>query len=59
MAQKGGGAENMSRLKMFNPRQRPGFAEFVVETVKRAGAKACPPLVVGLGIGEILKLVLY
>lgn len=52
MAQKGGGAENMSRLKMFNPSANDqDIAEFVVETVKRAGAKACPPLVVGLGIG--------
>ena len=49
---KGGGAENMSALKMLNPGQgREGVKEFVIETVKDAGANPCPPTVVGVGIG--------
>ncbi len=52
IAQKGGGAENMSRLKMFSPDASPEEIEqFVMETVTLAGAKACPPLVIGIGIG--------
>ncbi len=49
---KGGGAENMSRLVMLKPGDgRQGVIEFVVKTVEEAGGKACPPLIVGLGIG--------
>lgn len=49
---KGGGSENMSRLKMLKPSDgRDGIKDFVVETVSLAGANACPPLVVGVGIG--------
>ncbi|MDD4309122.1 MAG: fumarate hydratase [Candidatus Cloacimonetes bacterium] len=52
IAQKGGGAENMSRLKMFTPAaSEADIIDFVVETVLLAGAKACPPLVIGVGIG--------
>ncbi|MFA5096366.1 MAG: fumarate hydratase [Candidatus Omnitrophota bacterium] len=49
---RGFGCENKSRLKMFNP--TAGFAEikqFIVDTVREAGADACPPYVVGVGIG--------
>jgi len=50
--EKGGGAENMSVLKMFVPSASVvDIKKFVVETVKNAGANACPPVVVGLGIG--------
>lgn len=49
---KGGGAENMSRLAMLTPAQgREGIKEFVLETVRIAGPNACPPVIVGLGIG--------
>ncbi len=49
---KGGGAENMSRLAMLTPAQgREGIKRFVLETVERAGPNACPPVIVGLGIG--------
>ena len=49
---KGGGSENMSRVKMLKPADgREGVKEFIVETVKKAGANPCPPLVVGVGIG--------
>jgi fumarate hydratase subunit alpha len=51
-APKGGGAENMSRLKMITPSAGlQGIEDFVLETVKLAGGKACPPLVVGIGVG--------
>jgi fumarate hydratase subunit alpha len=49
---KGGGAENMSRLFMLTPAEgREGVLEAVVETVRRAGANPCPPVIVGVGIG--------
>lgn len=49
---KGGGSENMSRLAMLKPSQgEEGVKEFVVETVSLGGANACPPLVLGVGIG--------
>ncbi|MAG15405.1 MAG: fumarate hydratase [Dehalococcoidales bacterium] len=49
---KGAGSENMSRLAMLKPAEgREGLIEFVVRTVDEAGANACPPLVIGLGIG--------
>lgn len=51
-APKGGGAENMSRLTMLTPGDgEQGVIDFVLETVKLAGGKACPPLIVGVGIG--------
>ncbi|NQU19334.1 fumarate hydratase [bacterium] len=49
---KGFGCENKSKMQMFNP--TVGIAEikkFIVDTVKAAGADACPPYVVGVGIG--------
>lgn len=49
---KGGGAENMSRAAMLTPAQgRDGIKQFVLETVRIAGPNACPPVIVGLGIG--------
>ncbi|HET9017423.1 MAG TPA: fumarate hydratase [Thermomicrobiaceae bacterium] len=49
---KGGGAENMSRLAMLTPADgRDGVKRFAVETVRLAGPNACPPVIVGLGIG--------
>jgi len=49
---KGGGCENMSRFKMLTPAEgREGVIRFVVETAKLAGPNACPPIVVGVGIG--------
>jgi fumarate hydratase subunit alpha len=52
VASKGFGAENMSALRMLVPADGvQGIADFVVETVDRAGANACPPVIVGVGIG--------
>ena len=49
---KGFGCENKTKLKMFNPTVDIAAIEsFVVETVKSAGPEACPPFVVGVGIG--------
>ena len=52
VASKGFGAENMSALRMFVPADGvAAIGEFVLETVDRAGANACPPVIVGVGIG--------
>ncbi len=52
LASKGFGAENMSALRMLVPADGDkGIADFVVETVDRAGANACPPVIVGVGVG--------
>lgn len=49
---KGGGSENMSRLQMLKPSDGiEGVKKFVLETVSIGGANACPPMVVGVGIG--------
>lgn len=49
---KGFGSENMSRLKMFTPAaSEQDLIDFVAETVKIAGGRPCPPVVVGVGIG--------
>ncbi len=53
---KGGGAENMSRLAMLKPAQgRQGIIDFVVKTVDEAGSNACPPVIVGVGIGGTVE----
>ncbi|MDD5190610.1 MAG: fumarate hydratase, partial [Dehalococcoidales bacterium] len=49
---KGGGAENMSRIGMLKPGDgQKGVADFVVKVAEEAGGKACPPLIIGVGIG--------
>lgn len=49
---KGFGCENKTRLWMFNPTAKISeIKKFVVEAVKVAGPDACPPYVVGVGIG--------
>ncbi|MGI2336623.1 MAG: fumarate hydratase [Dehalogenimonas sp.] len=49
---KGSGAENMSRLFMLRPADgRDGVVDAAVKTVEEAGGKACPPVIVGIGIG--------
>jgi fumarate hydratase subunit alpha len=53
---KGGGSENMSRLKMLSPAAgRQGVVDFVVQTVDEAGANPCPPVIVGVGIGGTME----
>jgi tartrate/fumarate subfamily iron-sulfur-dependent hydro-lyase alpha chain len=52
MMPKGSGSENWSALKMLVPADgTPAVRSFILETVVAAGGKACPPLVVGVGLG--------
>ena len=49
---KGFGSENMSKIFMLTPAQgEKGVVDSVIKTVKDAGSKPCPPIVVGVGIG--------
>ncbi|MGC9364884.1 MAG: fumarate hydratase [Fidelibacterota bacterium] len=49
---KGGGAENMSEVKMMKAADGiEGVKDFVVDRIKRSGGNPCPPVVVGVGIG--------
>ena len=49
---KGFGSENKSLLKMFNPTEGiEAIRNFVINAVEKAGADACPPFIVGIGIG--------
>ncbi len=49
---KGFGSENMSRIYMLTPAQGvEGIIDSVVNTVKTAGSRPCPPVYVGVGIG--------
>ncbi len=49
---KGGGCENRSKYKMLTPAEGiQGVKDWVIECVKMAGPDACPPLVLGVGIG--------
>ncbi|MBU4386565.1 MAG: fumarate hydratase [Actinobacteria bacterium] len=49
---KGGGCEMASRVAMLPPGAGwPGVLDFILEVVERRGAGACPPLVLGVGIG--------
>lgn len=52
LAPKGFGSENMSRVCMLKPADGiEGVKKAILETVDAAGPNACPPLVVGVGIG--------
>ena len=52
VAPKGFGSENMSRVVMLKPADGiQGVKDVILETVKLAGPNACPPVVVGVGIG--------
>jgi fumarate hydratase subunit alpha len=49
---KGGGAENMSAIRMFAPAAgQEGVEDFVVETADKGGSNPCPPIIVGVGVG--------
>ena len=57
---KGAGSENMSRVVMLTPSAGwDGIKKEVVETVRRAGANPCPPIVVGVGVGGNLEKCAY
>jgi fumarate hydratase subunit alpha len=54
---KGGGCENKSQFKMFNPTaDKNQIIDWVVDVVASAGANACPPFVVGVGVGGNFEL---
>jgi len=49
---KGAGSENMSRHAMLKPADGlEGVKEFVLRTVEQAGPNACPPGIIGVGVG--------
>lgn len=52
VAPKGFGSENMSRIFMLKPADGiEGVKEAILTTVREAGPNACPPMIVGVGIG--------
>lgn len=52
VAPKGFGSENMGGVKMCRPSDGlEGVINFVLETVDKAGANPCPPIIVGVGVG--------
>ncbi|MBQ7669732.1 MAG: fumarate hydratase [Clostridia bacterium] len=56
-APKGFGSENMSRLFMLKPADGvEGVKRSVIEAVRAAGANACPPMTVGVGLGGDFEL---
>jgi fumarate hydratase subunit alpha len=56
---KGSGSENMSALGMLSPSVGlEGVRRFVLESVKKAGGRPCPPIIVGVGIGGSADLVM-
>ena len=60
VASKGFGSENMSALRMLAPADGvEGVKRFVLETVDRAGANSCPPIIVGVGIGGTFEMAAY
>ena len=57
---KGFGSENMSRLYMLTPSQGvQGVIDSIVETVRLAGSRPCPPVVCGVGIGGTFDTCAY
>lgn len=54
---KGFGSENMSRLIMLKPSDGlDRVVEFIINTVKKAGANPCPPIILGVGIGGTMEM---
>ena len=52
LAPKGFGSENMSRVVMLKPADGiEGVTKVILETVDLAGPNACPPMVIGVGVG--------
>ncbi len=52
IAPKGSGSENMSFLKMLNPSDGiRGIEKFILQCIFESGAKPCPPVIVGVGLG--------
>lgn len=55
---KGAGAENQSVVKMWPPgAEISEIKKFILETVKNGGPFACPPLIIGIGLGGTIDTV--
>ena len=53
---KGGGSENVCDIKMLSPTaSKDEIVEYAVSVIKKAGAKACPPYFLGIGIGGTIE----
>jgi fumarate hydratase subunit alpha len=53
---RGFGSENASTVRMFKPTATEDeIIKFIVETVKNAGGRACPPVILGIGIGGTME----
>jgi fumarate hydratase subunit alpha len=60
IAQKGGGAENMSFHLMLSPTISPDDLEdLLVQRILATGSRACPPLVIGIGLGANFERCAY
>jgi len=57
---KGFGSENKSMIKMFRPTESPAeIKRFVIDVVTKAGPDACPPFILGIGIGGTFEKAAY
>lgn len=57
VAPKGAGSENMSVQRMLSPSaSKEDVCDFVVDAVRAAGSKPCPPVIVGVGLGGDFEL---
>ncbi|MCX8170272.1 MAG: fumarate hydratase [Candidatus Methanomethyliaceae archaeon] len=57
---KGAGSENVSCLYMLDPTYGiDGIKKLVIQTVKNAGRRPCPPIVVGVGVGGTMERAIY
>jgi fumarate hydratase subunit alpha len=57
---KGAGSENVSRVYMLDPLKGiKGIKEAVIDTVRKADGKPCPPIIVGIGIGGNMELAIH
>lgn len=53
---KGFGSENAGAVRMFKPTETEDeIIKFILETVKNAGGRACPPVILGIGIGGTME----
>lgn len=57
---KGAGSENASALKMLSPAEgEKGIRRFILQTLKKTAWNACPPLILGIGIGGTMEKSAY
>ena len=60
VAPKGFGSENMCQVKMLKPSDGiEGVKNFIMQVIEDAGPNACPPMVIGVGIGGSFDYVTY